>query len=131
MTMTKEKSTTKKPLPARKGVATATTPAATRAKTSKVSKAAPVAGEEKTPRTRAVRIKAADTEPRKPAPSRRGTTAARKAQAKPSAEQRYRMIQSAAYFLAEKEGFQGSATHYWAVAEREIAAQLGESESQG
>ncbi len=111
--MTKEKSTTKKPLPARKVVATATTPAATLAK-------APES-----------RRKAADAEPQKPAPSRRSTTAARKAPAKPSAEQRYRMIQSAAYFLAEKEGFQGSATHYWAVAEREVAAQLGESESQG
>jgi len=59
------------------------------------------------------------------------TPAAGKAPAKPSAEQRYRMIQSAAYFLAEKDGFQGSATHYWTVAEREIAAQLGEPESEG
>ena len=129
--MTKAKSTTKKPAPARKVVATATTPAVTVAKAPTVRKAAPVAGEQKTPRTRAVRIKAADAEPQKPAPARRSTTAAGKAPAKPSAEQRYRMIQSAAYFLAEKEGFQGSVTHYWTVAEREIAAQLGESEAQG
>ncbi len=41
------------------------------------------------------------------------------------------MIQSAAYFLAEKDGFRGPAAQYWTLAEREIAAQLGESEVQG
>ena len=73
----------------------------------------------------------ADTESQKPAPTQRRATAAKKAPAKPSAEERYRMIQSAAYFLAEKDGFQGPATHYWTLAEREIAAHLGESEAQG
>jgi len=57
----------------------------------------------------------------------KGPLAGRKVAAKPSAERRYRMIQSAAYFLAEKDGFKESATHYWTLAEREIAAQLGES----
>ncbi|HRD93147.1 DUF2934 domain-containing protein [Accumulibacter sp.] len=36
------------------------------------------------------------------------------------------MVQSAAYFIAEKDGFQGDATAYWTQAESEIAAQLGE-----
>lgn len=39
-------------------------------------------------------------------------------------EERYRMIQSAAYFLAEKDGFQGSAIDYWTQAERQIADQI-------
>jgi len=78
-----------------------------------------------------VQTAAAEAEIGKPAPARPRTVGARKAAAKPSAEQRYRMIQAAAYFLAEKNGFQGSATHYWTLAEREIAAQLGESEAQG
>jgi hypothetical protein len=41
---------------------------------------------------------------------------------RPSAEERYRMVQSAAYFIAEKDGFQhGCDAQYWARAEREIA----------
>lgn len=46
---------------------------------------------------------------------------------KPSPEERYRMVQSAAYFIAEKDGFQGPDTDYWVRAEREIALQLGEA----
>jgi len=49
--------------------------------------------------------------------------------ARPSAEERYRMVESAAYFIAEKDGFQGCATHYWTLAEREIAVSLGETEA--
>ncbi|MQM31293.1 MAG: hypothetical protein CRU78_12555 [Candidatus Accumulibacter phosphatis] len=45
---------------------------------------------------------------------------------KPSAEERYCMIQSAAYFIAENDGFQGSSAQYWIDAEREVAARLGE-----
>lgn len=40
-------------------------------------------------------------------------------------EERYRMIQSTAYFLAEKDGFQGSAVDYWTQAERQVAEQIG------
>jgi hypothetical protein len=46
---------------------------------------------------------------------------------KPSPEDRYRMVQSAAYFIAERDGFRGADTDYWAQAEGEIAAQLGEA----
>ena len=52
---------------------------------------------------------------------------ASQAPAAPSAEERYRMVESAAYFIAEKDGFQGCSTHYWAEAEQEIAASLGET----
>jgi len=39
------------------------------------------------------------------------------------------MVESAAYFIAERDGFQGCATHYWTLAEREIAVSLGEAEA--
>jgi hypothetical protein len=35
-------------------------------------------------------------------------------------EQRYRMVQEAAYFIAEKAGFKGDNLQYWLSAEKEI-----------
>lgn len=40
-------------------------------------------------------------------------------------EQRYRMIQDAAYFIAERNGFAGDNYAYWLEAERAIDEQLG------
>ena len=37
-------------------------------------------------------------------------------------EQRYRMIEVAAYYIAEKHGFAGNAADYWVQAEIEINA---------
>lgn len=45
---------------------------------------------------------------------------------KPTPEERYRMVETAAYFLAERNNFQGDPTGYWAAAEIEIATLLGE-----
>ena len=39
-------------------------------------------------------------------------------------EQRYRMIQDAAYFIAEKHGFTGDNHAFWVQAEQEIDAKL-------
>jgi len=50
-------------------------------------------------------------------------------QHKPSPEERYRMVEAAAYFIAEKDGFRDCSTHYWTQAEQEIAEQLGETGS--
>lgn len=47
-----------------------------------------------------------------------------KAIAKPTPEERYRMVETAAYFIAERHGFQGRSEEHWAAAEREIAAKL-------
>jgi len=44
-----------------------------------------------------------------------------------SAEQRYRMIQEAAYFRAEKEAFNCDPWKCWLVAEAEVDAQLATS----
>lgn len=54
------------------------------------------------------------------------TTAAKPAVKKAKAstadlEQRYRMIEIAAYFIAEKDGFSGSPVDYWIAAEAEIS----------
>jgi hypothetical protein len=50
---------------------------------------------------------------------------AKKTTAAPSAEERYRMVQDAAYYLAEKNGFAGGAMGYWVAAEIEIEEFLG------
>ena len=45
---------------------------------------------------------------------------------KPTPEERYRMVQTAAYFIAEQHGFQGRSDEHWAAAERAIAIKLGQ-----
>ncbi|NCD22763.1 MAG: DUF2934 domain-containing protein [Spartobacteria bacterium] len=52
----------------------------------------------------------------KPAP------AAKKPQLTP--EQRYQMIQDAAYYIAERHGFNGDSAYFWSLAEAEINAKL-------
>ena len=55
-----------------------------------------------------------------------------KAPAKPAAakktevspEQRYRMIQDAAYFIAERHGFNGDSAYFWSLAEAEVSSRL-------
>jgi len=46
--------------------------------------------------------------------------------AKPSPEERYRMVETAAYFIAEQHGFQGRSDEHWSAAERAIAIKLGQ-----
>ena len=41
------------------------------------------------------------------------------------AEARYCMIAEAAYFIAERQGFEGGCEAYWLEAEREIDRMLG------
>ncbi len=52
-------------------------------------------------------------------------TAAPKAKpSKISPEERYRMVEVAAYFMAERNGFKGSPVEYWTAAEAQIAKLL-------
>ena len=44
--------------------------------------------------------------------------------AKPTPEERYRMVETAAYFIAERHGFQGRSDEHWAAAELEVAVRL-------
>lgn len=80
--------------------------------------------------------KAASPAPEKKAPARKAPVAkvaasnaggapGEKAIAYPTPEERYRMVETAAYFIAEQHGFQGRSDEHWAAAEREIAAKLG------
>jgi hypothetical protein len=41
-------------------------------------------------------------------------------------EQRFRMIEEQAYFIAERDGFNGHPDAYWFAAEREVESMLGE-----
>ena len=42
----------------------------------------------------------------------------------PSPEQRYKMIEEAAYYVAERHGFSGDSAYFWSLAEAEINAKL-------
>ena len=41
-----------------------------------------------------------------------------------SPEQRYNLIQEAAYFIAERHGFNGDSAYFWSLAEAEINTTL-------
>lgn len=51
--------------------------------------------------------------------------AIRQRAAKPGPEILYRMVETAAYFIAEQHGFKGHPHDHWLAAEREIVAKLG------
>jgi len=62
----------------------------------------------------------------KPAISKAKPSSAAKPAVKPTPEERYSMVETAAYFIAEQHGFQGRSDEHWAAAERQIAARLGQ-----
>ena len=41
-----------------------------------------------------------------------------------SPEQRYKMIEETAYFIAERHGFNGDSTYFWSLAEAEVNSRL-------
>lgn len=144
MVVEQAKKTIKKTATATKTVATAKTKsaAADKTKNSKTSaataakKTATAATKAKQAKTPAVKVVTAATVTKK-APAQSGVATkkavsklraapAGKAQAQPTPEERYRMIELAAYFIAERSGFQGCASTHWVDAEREIAAKLGQ-----
>ena len=57
---------------------------------------------------------------KKKAPKKKVASKKRSRRTTISAERRYRMIQDAAYYLAEKSGFSGNAVDYWIRAEKQI-----------
>jgi len=79
--------------------------ATTASKTTKKPAATKTAAEKKAPAKKAA--------PKKTAKTR-----------KIGAEERYRMIEVAAYYLAENNGFQGSTLDYWVAAEAQVDAML-------
>jgi hypothetical protein len=58
---------------------------------------------------------------KKPAVAKKTTAAKAR---KIGAEERYKMIEVAAYYIAENNNFQGSAIDFWIAAEEEISKKL-------
>ena len=75
------------------------------------------------PGTSAARCARKKADPGKPA-APRTTAKATPVRRQVSPEERYRMIQEAAYFRAEKEGFHCDPWKCWLVAEADVDAQL-------
>ncbi len=110
--MATSKSTAKKP-------ATTKTASGKTAATGKTTKA--LTGKTTAKKPTAIVKKPATPLAKAAAPAKKTTTPAKKPTSKaPTPEQRYRMIQEAAYYLAEKNGFAGGAMDYWIAAEAEI-----------
>lgn len=131
MATAKSVSTTKKAATATKKTTVAAKPAAKKtvaAKPAAKKVAAPKAAAKKTPAVAKPVAKPAAKTVAIPAAKAAAPKkiAAKKSAAKyvPSPEQRYRMVQDAAYFLAEKNGFAGGALGYWVAAEAQIEALL-------
>ncbi|MGD9611765.1 MAG: DUF2934 domain-containing protein [Kiritimatiellia bacterium] len=55
-------------------------------------------------------------------PAAKSASAAKKPELSP--EQRYQMIQDAAYYIAERHGFSGDSAYFWSLAEAEINTKL-------
>lgn len=97
------------------------------------AKAAPAPAKKSAP---APAKKAAEAKPAARKPAAKPAPAAPKAAPAPapapapkpavSPEERYKMVQDAAYFIAERHGFNGDSAYFWTLAEAEIASQLGE-----
>jgi len=86
-------------------------PAAKKAIKKPAAKKAPVA---KKPIKKVVAKKPAKKVVKKVAPKKKGV----------SPEQRYTMVQEAAYFIAERHGFCGDSSHFWWLAEMEVSKQF-------
>ena len=135
MVMQTKKPAARKTSAAKPGTAKAT--AAPAAKKAKPKKTATTVSDAKKPKSAAVKkatapkaAKKAATLAAKTRASEKQDTAKRPASAdntamNPTPEERYRMVETAAYFIAEQHGFQGRSDEHWAAAERAIAVKLG------
>ncbi|MDS4013959.1 MAG: DUF2934 domain-containing protein [Candidatus Accumulibacter sp.] len=124
-----EEKTTSKRTPTRKPAASESVSSQPTPSKPTVRKTAAPSAERKTPAKKAAPpvpaepVVAPPGEPPAPAEAASDALSANR----PSPEERYRMIESAAYFIAEKDGFRDCSTRYWALAEQEVAQRLGEA----
>ncbi len=120
-TAAKKPATTRSKTPA----ATAKKPASTKiAATTKVTTKAAATKKLTAPRTTATKPAVKTAPKAAAAPSRAKAGAVRVTLPKPTPAQRHRMIEQAAYFLAEKNSFSGQSMEYWVAAEAQIDAML-------
>jgi hypothetical protein len=61
---------------------------------------------------------------KKPVVKKPAAPASKKVVAAPGAEERYKMVEVAAYFIAERNGFAGDPSAFWAEAEMQISKLL-------
>lgn len=93
---------------------------------SKITEKKPVAKKTTTkPSTAVVKKTAASTKAKAVTPATAKAPAKAKGVKKIGAEQRYKMVEMAAYYIAERHGFEGSPSDYWIQAEAQIEAMLG------
>lgn len=90
----------------------ATAPKTTAVKKPVAAKAAPAAKKPAAPKKPVAKPAAKKAAPKASKPS------------KISNEERYRMVEVAAYFMAERNSFKGSPVEYWTAAEAQIAKLL-------
>lgn len=122
MTEKKAKSVIKKATVGKTGSVAAARPRTAKAATT-VAARKPTAKKSAAPAVKTAAASVAEKKPlEKKVPVKK--TAEKKPAAKLTAEERYRMVQTAAYFIAERNGFGGCAIEHWAAAEREIAGKL-------
>jgi len=111
--------------PAKKATAAKKAPAAEKVVT--IESAWPFPAIEKAPKKATVKKTPAVAKPaatkKSPAKSTKKVVE-KQSVAQPSAQERYRMVETAAYYIAERAGFGGNAVEHWAQAEIEIAAKL-------
>lgn len=107
---------------AQKAATAAAEPAATKKSTATSAPETKTAATTKAPAAKAAAKSAAP----KKAPAEKKTPAAKKTSAawNPGNEERYNMIEVAAYYLAERDGFAGNPVEYWAAAELQVSSML-------
>ncbi len=112
-----------------KAVKVGATPVAKKVASKKAAAVASESGKSKSPALKKASSPTAKTK----APSKqvattktRSPSAENKAAVQPTPEERYRMVETAAYFIAEQHGFQGRSDEHWAAAERAIAEKLSQ-----
>lgn len=89
-------------------------------------RAAAQAGEDKKPARKSAAKSTNGSSTAEKKPGRRAAAKAAPGRPQMSAEERYRMVEVAAYYIAERDRFAGSPVEYWAEAEAQISGMLGE-----
>lgn len=106
--------------------ATKSSKADDKAPSTRKSRAAAKTGDEKKPAKRSVAKSTSSSATAEKKPGRKAAAKPVPGRAPMSAEERYRMVEVAAYYIAERNRFAGSPVEYWTEAEAQISILLGE-----
>ena len=78
----------------------------------------------KTPRAEKKTVPTASKAAARAAAPRKSAAAGKAAKPKVPAQERNKMVEQEAYYVAEKDGFRGDSRNYWITAEAIVAARL-------